>query len=186
MNKDFIKYVENNDIVEVHSTLTSELLLRPQGDSFDEMIHYAEQKLPDLYSPDNGVEYPKDSSMWDQTLVNKIKNDLDRCFSKEKLSIYKEVVAFVLKEKIMLINQEETDTNTKSNHTIRANGFTENCKTIYKDNRKSIDTSITVAGTLALAGSFIVKGTTAKILLGTCGTLGLITGCCLLFKDMKK
>ena len=107
MKAKFVKYVSEGELSDVRYSLSNELMLDPRGNSFREMLNYAESKLPNLYEPDNGSISEKDAAVWDKNFLYQVKNELDGNFSREKLKYYEVVAKEVLKDKARLLDEEE-------------------------------------------------------------------------------
>lgn len=99
MEQMFVDQVEKNDLTNVRLSLSNELMRHPNGESFSEMLSFAEGKLPGLFEKHDGKSYSKNEEDWNKDLFFSVKNDLDRNFSKERLELYKKMSRIVLKEK---------------------------------------------------------------------------------------
>lgn len=109
MNTIFIEAVENNNYSRVRYALSDELLLDPRGNSFHEMLTFAESKMDSLFEKDNGKRSEKDSSQWDKDFLFSVKNELDKNFSREKLLYYEQVAKQVLKNKAHQLDEGEKE-----------------------------------------------------------------------------
>ena len=109
MRTKFTKTVENNDLFGVRQALADEMLIDPRGNSFKEMLAYAEEHLPDLYETDNGTAYTQNESEWTKDLLHNLKYDLSKNFSREKLTLFVKMAQYVLKDKAERLDQEEKE-----------------------------------------------------------------------------
>ena len=76
MKANYKDAVDNKDVNTVRIALSSELMKDPSGDSFLEMLNYAEKYLNNLYEIDNGNFQEKPSSEWNQDYLFDLKNKL--------------------------------------------------------------------------------------------------------------
>ena len=113
MKQSFIEQVESHDLAMVRLSLSMELMLDPRGESFCEMLSFADRELPDLFEAHDGKTYSENEADWNQDLFFSVKNDLDRNFSKERLELYAKMSRVVLKEKIDALNKEDSERNVK-------------------------------------------------------------------------
>ena len=114
MNARFLKAIEDGNMTAVRFFLSNELLLDPRGASFLEMKAYAESHCPGLYDISDELDYPVDEKAWNKDYLYRIKDDLERHFTKERLSLYEKVSKVVLKDKAdYLDNQENTSGEEK-------------------------------------------------------------------------
>ena len=99
--------ISNGDLLTIRLYLANELLLDPRGKSFNKMRSYAETNIMDLYEIHDGSEFSEVSSIWNEELLFKLRNDLDSNFSKERLDFFETVAKTVLKEKAQSISKEK-------------------------------------------------------------------------------
>ena len=169
MKEQFVEAIKEGEIVFVRLFLSNELLLDPRGDSFDEMLEYAESHCPNLYENyDSTFNTLNDSNQWNQQYLNDLKNEIDTHFEKKLLKHYKEVALVVLKDKAAALNTQEQETyNKKSNAKIY----------------KRIACGTLLAGGVALmaTGFYLTKETMIRI-----GVASLITGSFFAYKLIKK
>ena len=177
MKDKFIKAVTEGDLVDVRLFLSNQLMLDPRGDSFHEMLSFAESKLNNLFEPDDGRGSKKDCSAWGKDFLFMLKNELDDNFSREKLNYYEQVAKEVLKDKARQLDEEERKHNAGPSGTHQQpNG------SWYENNKKEI-----LVG--ATAGSAVLTAVglwTSKALLTSLGVVGLVAGGCLLYKEYNK
>lgn len=112
MTNEFKKAVEENDLKSVRMMLTNELIKEPSGKTFEEMLAFAKERMPDLFVAEEPSKFaiPADKSQWDTTVRSQMKRDLNMNFSVEKLALFIEIVKYVGAEKAASIearNKEE-------------------------------------------------------------------------------
>ena len=108
MDRAFIQAVNDNNLLRVRLLLTNELLLDPRGESFDEMLLFAQTNIPNLFEVNTEANYSiPPQNNWDMNFLFTVKNDLDNNFSKEKITFYKTVIKNVCKEKVERLTQED-------------------------------------------------------------------------------
>lgn len=176
MRPKYIEAVNTGDIIDIRLFLTSEMLLDPRGNSFDEMLAYAESHRTDLYVKHDGSVLNEDQSTWDEVLLNIVKNDLDYNFSKERINYYYRMAKVVLAEKAVSLGQE-----TEQSSISHINEGSD-----YASERRSNNTNIykgVACGGAALGLVGLILGKTA---LATTGLAGAVIGSVLLYKGHKK
>lgn len=125
MNTEYKEAVDNGNVAMVRIALSNELLFDPRGGSFNEMLEYAVEHLPNLFEENKDATYvvpPK--NQWNEDFMYEVKSDMDANFSKEKLAFYEAVVKFVGKDKAIEVEEEETlpeveDKNAHEEHPTR-------------------------------------------------------------------
>lgn len=125
MKTEYKDAVNSGNTAMVRIALSNELLFDPRGTSFNEMLAYAVNHLPDLFEENKDASYtvpPKDQ--WNENFMYAVKSDLDANFSKEKLAFYEIVVKYVGQDKAVEVEEEETSpapstNNSKSAHPTR-------------------------------------------------------------------
>ncbi len=178
MKAKFKKAIEEKDIISVRIFLSNELLLDPRGRSFNKMKTFAENNISDLYEPDDGRNYDTPISQWDKDFLFKVKNDLDTNFSEIQLSFYEKVAKEVLKEKAILLDEEEQKFKAKEQKSKEVKEIR------YK---KKIYTGVTIAGVAVAGVAIAVADTTLKkCILASLGLAGAVIGGVLLYKESQK
>ena len=178
MNPNFKKNVDEKDITGVRVALAAELLQDPRGNSFDEMLKYAEATLDNLYETDDGQNKERPIAEWNQDYLFDLKTDLDFNFSKEKLKKKKKVAQEVLKAKARHLDEEErkseeTKTTPKEEPIIQSSRTFE---------RKHVYTGVTVGGVvLAIVGLCATKTALTIICAGAAAVGGYM-----LYKELHK
>lgn len=107
MKSKFMTAVGDSDVLTVRLFLSNELLLDPRGKSFKKMLTYAAMNITQLYEVHNGEVFTEDQSLWDESLLFSVKNDLDSNFSKERLEYFERLADVVLKEKVKALKEED-------------------------------------------------------------------------------
>lgn len=115
MKQKFINAVEGGDVVSVRFFISNEMLLDPRGLSCQEMVQFAEERLPDLYEKEDENIYSYTDADLNNDYLCKIKNDLDFCFTKNLLMFYIEVAKIVLKDKADEISRHEETQSRQGN-----------------------------------------------------------------------
>lgn len=107
MKPKFMEAISDGDLLTIRLYLANELLLDPRGKSFNKMRSYAEMNIMDLYEIHDGADFSEVSSIWNEELLFKLRNDLDTNFSKERLDFFETVAKTVLKEKAQSMSKEK-------------------------------------------------------------------------------
>lgn len=170
----FTKAVESNDLFGVRLALADEMLIDPRGNSFKEMLAYAEEHLSDLYETDNGTTYTQDESEWTKDLLHNLKYDLSKNFSREKLTLFVKMAQYVLKDKAERLDQEEKEKlRTASDQDTLEHSAGQH---------KGVYVGVAIAGVaVAVTGICI-----SKMAVTTIGLAGVVIGSVLYFKNNKK
>lgn len=174
MKAKFIKAVEEKDIVSVRLFLANELMLDPRGESFREMLSYAEERIENLYEQNEEREYSQDENQWTQEFLFRLKNDLDSNFSKEKLIFYEKVAKVTLRSKAENLQKEESKEREQNHH---------------KDvsSNQKVYAGVTVGGAIiAVGGLCLAQTVLAKVALVSLGVAGMAAGCYCLYNTTKK
>lgn len=173
MKPKFKKMVDNGDLEGVRISLGSEMMLDPRGDSFKEMLAYAEKAFPDLYESHNGEALDLDCDKWTEDHLFKTRNALDENFSKERLDYYFKVAKVVLKDKA-----ETLDRETRLASRTTTNGTTKTSKP-----------TVTTPSVCLTAGGVIIGGLgliLSKPIITTVGMVGAIVGVYKMYNDNRK
>lgn len=174
MRTKFTKTVENNDLFGVRQALADEMLIDPRGNSFKEMLAYAEEHLPDLYETDNGTAYTQNESEWTKDLLHNLKYDLSKNFSREKLTLFVKMAQYVLKDKAERLDQEEKEKlRTASGQDTLEHSAGQH---------KGVYAGVAIAGVaVAVTGICI-----SKMAVTTIGLAGVVIGGILYLKNNRK
>lgn len=174
MRVKFTKMVESHDLFGVRLSLADEMLIDPRGKTFKEMLAYAEEQLPDLYETDNGIIYTHEVSEWTKDLLYKLKYDLSKNFSREKLTLFVKMAQYVLKDKAERLDQEEKEKlRTASDQDTLEHSAGQH---------KGVYAGVAIAGiTVAVTGICI-----SKMAVTTLGLAGVVIGGVLYLKNNRK
>lgn len=163
MDTYFIESVESNNYRRVRYALSNELLIDPRGVVFHEMLAYAEGKMEGLFVKDDGNRSEKDPSQWDDNFLLTVKNELDKNFSREKLSYYEKVAKQVLTDKAHQLDEEEKEP-TKPNDDNRE----QQSESRFAGHHKQVYLGVTIVGALlTIIGTCVPKDTFSKMLKDT-------------------
>ena len=136
ISKDFIEAVQAGKTMRVRIMLKDSLLVDPTASHFDEMSHYAESEISNLYVEHDGEALNYDVSSWNENYLNEQMVVVVNNFSKERIDLLKSMVRTLYKEKVNRIKAESHET-----------------KTTHGVSRKQIGTGVTAAGAaLTVAG----------------------------------
>ena len=186
MDAKFIKLVESNNISRVRYCISDELIFDPRGNSFHEMLAYANSKMVNLFEEDDGKRSEKDSSIWDEEFLYQVKNEVDKNFSHEKLDYYEQVAKHVLKDKARQMDEKED----KQRKQFEDQEFEQQTENWFEHHKKEVYTGVTVGGALLTTIGICVSKNTltalGKAALTTLGVVGLAVGGYLLYKEFSQ
>ena len=154
MKQEFISTVNQHDLAKVRMMLSNELLMDPRGKTFSEMLSYAKDNLSDLFEPNqpSKFEIPSDKSMWTDSLVSKMKRDLNMNFSIEKLAIFVEMAKWAGKEKAASLDEKDRE-RTKHKDGGATINLPERPRQRNRNTKKTAGTIVTGSGAvLAITG----------------------------------
>ena len=151
MNQEFIKAVADKNLAAVRMMLSNELLFDPRGESFCKMLEYANNQLPDLFETERASSFtiPSDKADWNDDTLSKMKRELNKNFSREKLAIFVEMAKHVGSSKAEEMRVEETTQTRKKSST-----------------RKTAGTIITGSGAIMAITGAAIKSTLITVLGG--------------------
>ena len=178
MRATFIKAVEERNLRDVRIKLAKEMEFDPRGETFQEMLRYAEEKIDNLYEEHDSKGFREDSTTWNEDYLSDVKQDLSFNFSKERLDHYCKVAKFVLKEKAEKLDQDEQEQARSREQYNEA----ETCSI----RNKSIYGGVTLGGAVVTAASFFVEKAALRIALSSLGVAGLVIGGALLLRELNK
>lgn len=136
ITNEFMEAVQSGKMMRVRIMLKDSLLVDPTGAQFDEMEHYATEKMGNIYAEHDGEVLNFDVSSWNEDYLNQQMVIVVNCFSKERIDLLKNMVRFLYKEKANKIRRE-TNGMQSQNHITR----------------KQVGTGIVIAGgVLTVAG----------------------------------
>ena len=184
MKPKFKKIVDAGDVISTRLFLSNEMMLDPRGNSFKEMLSYAETTLKDLYENHNNSVFDMNKQNWNEELLFSVKNDLDSNFSRERLAYYFELAKVVLKDKADSLDAEEKRAKTQIQ--TYNNAPSEDNTTQSTVSNKDIYKGITIGGAiLTVAGLFIEK-TVVACAVCSLGIVGAAVSGYLLYNESKK
>ena len=73
MRATFIKAVEERNLRDVRIKLSKEMEFDPRGETFQEMLRYAEEKLDNLYEEHDSKGFREDSTTWTEDYLSDVK-----------------------------------------------------------------------------------------------------------------
>ena len=157
MNQEFIKAVADKNLAAVRMMLSNELLFDPRGESFCKMLEYANNQLPDLFETERASNFtiPSDKTDWNDDTLSKMKRELNKNFSREKLAIFVEMAKHVGSSKA-----EEMRTEEHSSEEARTKTNQKSCS------RKKAGTIITGSGAVIAITGVALESTLITVLGG--------------------
>ena len=163
ITKEFMEAVQAGNKMRVRIMLKDSLLIDPTIMQFEEMEHYAAQKMRNLYTEHDGEELNFDTSTWNEDYLNRQMVVVVNCFSKERIDLLKKMVGFLYKEKVDKIRNEE--------------------KRIEKQHKtqKQVGAGMAAAGVVLTAAGI----STSRIGLTIGGVAVAVTGIVLIVKDKE-
>jgi hypothetical protein len=87
LNEDFIAAVEEHRMWAVYQRLADILSISSSLERQDEMLRYAESRLPDLYQDHDGEELDYNENKWTDEYYKDQKWKLEKNFSKDRLAL---------------------------------------------------------------------------------------------------
>ena len=154
MEQMFVDQVEKNDLTNVRLSLSNELMMHPNGESFSEMLSFARDKLPNLFEEHDGKSYSKNEEDWNQDLFFSVRNDLDRNFSKERLELYIKMSRIVRKEKIERLKKKKEDEEEKK---MQRDSLSDSSKTNKKEKNSEEETNFGLKNAILGAKNFFIQ-----------------------------
>lgn len=123
LTNEYIEAVSSNKKTRVRIMLKDIMLVDPTMKSFEEMLSYAEKNMESLYDVHDGEVLNESESAWTEDYMNQQMVSVVTNFSKERISLLKNIVRYLYGSKI------KTDTSanikhTKANASTHGNGFT--------------------------------------------------------------
>ncbi len=155
LSNDFIEAVESGKSTRVKIMIKNNMLVDKSFSECEEMLAYAERKLPDIYDANNGTQFQTDSSLWNEDYLNDQLVEVVDNFSRERIAHIKEVIKYIYK----VDSSKQTQNITE---------------------QESTSTTRTIGGVAAIAGTGMVIGgiistSTALIVAGAVvGAAGVI------------
>lgn len=158
---EFKDAVQTGKTLRVHIMLKDSILFDPTGALFREMEQYAVSKMGDIYVKHDGEVLKYDLASWNNAYLTDQMVKVVGNFSKERVKLLKEMVAFLYKDKAEQIRNE--------------------AKKQTKITKKQAGTGVTVAGAaLAVAGVC-----TSHAILTVGGVAAAVVGIAVLVSDKE-
>ena len=158
MNQEFIKAVADKNLAAVRMMLSNELLFDPRGESFCKMLEYANNQLPDLFETERASSFtiPSDKADWNDDTLSKMKRELNKNFSREKLAIFVEMAKHIGSSKA----EEMRDEEKQDSENVETKFSPKSCS------RKKTGTIITGSGAVIAITGIALKSTLITVLGG--------------------
>ncbi len=105
LTKEFMEAVGLGDKTLVRIMLKDIMLVDPSMKTFEEMLQYAEKRMPDLYDEHDEEELKQNPAEWDEAYMNMQMVIVVSNFSKERVALLKKIVRKLFGHKV----QKQTD-----------------------------------------------------------------------------
>ncbi|MDR0916490.1 MAG: hypothetical protein LBN02_04805 [Oscillospiraceae bacterium] len=102
----FVKAVSEGNMQAVHRRLADLMPIDPSLHMQDEMLKYAEEKLPNLYQTHDGDELKTDAESWTEAYYDQERYRLEKNFSRERLNMLRDLTRHMYAD---VIQREETE-----------------------------------------------------------------------------
>lgn len=162
MNQEFIKAVADKNHAAVRMMLSNELLFDPRGESFCKMLEYANNQLSDLFESERPSSFtiPSEEADWNDDTLSKMKRELNKNFSREKLAIFVEMAKYVGSSKAEEMRTEEQQNKKHSSEDLESKICPKSCS------RKKTGTIITGSGAVIAITGVALESTLITVLGG--------------------
>ena len=166
INQEFQNAVNERNLASVRMMLTNELLLDPRGKTFEEMLQYAKDKLPDLFEPEQPSRFsiPSDKEEWNDDVLSKMKRDLNMNFSVEKLALFVEMAKHVGADKATELEKEELERKKRAKEKKEKKTGEHTSGSRTRNSRKTTGTIITGSGAIIGITGLCIEGTIGTVL----------------------
>lgn len=128
ISQEFMETVDSGKTLRTKIMLKDSMLVDPSLVMFEEMIRYAEDKMPDIYDEHDEEVLKYSVGDWTESYLNAQMVAVVGNFSKERIELLKNVVRYLYKDKANLIKEKRVKENN------------------IHISRKQIGTGITIAG----------------------------------------
>lgn len=162
LTNEFMEAVNSNRIMRVRIMLKDSLLIDPTGAQFDEMEHYATEKMGNIYTEHDGEVLNFDVTSWNEDYLNQQMVIVVNCFSKERIDLLKSMVRFLYKEKASKIRADVNNAKYERHIT-----------------RTQVGTGATVTGGVLTVAGICTSHTALTI----CGAVVAVAGIALIVSD---
>lgn len=146
ITKEFMDAVQSGKEMRVRIMLKDSLLVDPTSVQFDEMEHYANSQMGNIYTEHDGEKLNFDVSAWDEEYLNQQMVIVVNSFSKERIDLLKNMVCYLYKDKANKIRNDNNRIPTECNFT-----------------RKQVGAGVTVAGVALTIAGFCTSQTVLTI-----------------------
>lgn len=165
MNQEFKKAVDEKNLASVRMMLSNELLFDPRGKSFEGMLRYAKDNLPDLFVEEKPSRFsiPAEKEKWDENVLSQMKRDLNMNFSVEKLALFVEMAKYVGADKAEEMEEEEHRANTVIEDSKKEEKEPYH-RTRKSSSRKKTGTIVTGSGAVIAVSGLLVEGALGTVL----------------------
>lgn len=105
INRSFKRYVDEKDLSKIRTTWCNALDIDPTFENWKIEFDYQNKYFPDGWDPHIDLTpFINDESKWDKAYWSKLKRDLNKNCSIERLEFMRKVAQVYMKDKIDLIN----------------------------------------------------------------------------------
>ncbi|MDO4477376.1 MAG: hypothetical protein Q4B93_05425 [Clostridia bacterium] len=156
---DFNEAVQNGKVTRVKIMLKDSLLLNRDRNDFDQMLDYAQSKLPSLIDKHDG-EIFKPTSEWDEKYLNEQMVKVVNNFSNERIQLLREMV-----------NQLFEDKDGKNENTVKVN----HSKNEGLSSMQQAGMAVATLGIITAISGIMIKGSVATVL-SVSGGVGILVG----------
>lgn len=166
MNQEFKKAVAEQNLASVRMMLCNELLLDPRAKSFNEMLQYAKDNLPNLFEAEEPSRFtiPSDKEEWDDNILSQMKRDLNMNFSVEKLALFVEMAKYLGADKATEIEKEEEERIRRKKEEEERMHHEKEAYHKQTASRKKTGTIVTGSGAIIAITSLCVEGALGTVL----------------------
>ena len=114
ISQEFMETVDMGKTLRTKIMLKDSMLVDPTLIMFEEMISYAEDKMPDLYDEHDEEELKYSVGDWTESYLNAQMVAVVGNFSKERIELLKNVVRYLYKDKADYIKEERNRSTANS------------------------------------------------------------------------
>ena len=134
ISQEFSKAVDEKKYTKIKIILKDSMLVDPTMKQFDELLAYATEHLGNLYEEHDGENLEYDTTLWNETYLNRQMVIVVSNFSKERVGLLKNMVRYLYRERIEDIEKERNKTTYSSQNNI---------------SQKNVGIGVTAVGTVA-------------------------------------
>ena len=122
ITSEYMDEVQKGNRLRVYIMLKDSLLIDPTAEQFDEMLHYANTQMGNIYFERDGEVLNYDTSSWNEDYLNEQMVMVVNNFSKERVNLLKSMVSYLYKEKADKIQKERESVQHKTEVTQKQIG----------------------------------------------------------------